>query len=297
MPYADLGEIELCYQVSGPVDGRPLLLVHGLGAQMTAWYPGFCQTLEHAGFRLIRFDNRDAGLSSDLEGRPAYTLRDMADDAIGLLDHLGYESVHVAGQSMGGMIAQELAIHRPGRIRSMCSIYSAPNASYLAGDETFWSEIQSRAPLSREHAAEEWIATERRSGLDGFSERTLYDFATALVDRSYRPKGLARQMHAMCSAPDRTEALSSITTPTAVIHGLEDRVVDYRGGIATASAVPNAELHLYSAMGHQITPHLWPDFTHLITRTADRADARARDTQSITTWETIPSSRDVVSTH
>jgi pimeloyl-ACP methyl ester carboxylesterase len=122
MPYADAGRVRLCYEVTGPRDGEPLLLIQGLGAQMIAWHPGFCHALETAGLRVIRFDNRDVGLSSKLDDHPGYQLRDMAADVVGLLDALGLDRVHVAGQSMGGMIAQELAISHPQRVRIMWNL-------------------------------------------------------------------------------------------------------------------------------------------------------------------------------
>lgn len=271
MPYADLGRVRLCYEISGPQDGEPLLLIQGLGAQLIDWYPGFCRVLEAAGFKVIRFDNRDVGLSSKLDDEPDYSLKDMASDVVGLVGTLGLESVHVAGQSMGGMIAQELAISHPERVRSLCSIYSAPSAEFLTDDDAFWAILQRPSVLDRDQAIRQWVETQRLSGLDGFDNAWVYDHAAAIYDRSYCPDGLRRQARAMVNAPDRHAALAQLSVPTAVIHGRNDRVISYRGGVATALAVPDAELHLYAGMGHQVTPGLWNDFVRVIAYNAGRA--------------------------
>jgi pimeloyl-ACP methyl ester carboxylesterase len=269
MPYADAGRIRLCYEVTGPQDGEPLLLIHGLGAQLIAWYPGFCRALEAAGLRVIRFDNRDVGLSSKLDDDPAYQLRDMAADAVNLLDALGLGQVHVAGQSMGGMIAQELAISHPQRVRSLCSIYSAPSAEYLTGE--LRAILRRPATRGREEAIGQWIETERLSGLDGFDEVWIRDFAAAIYDRDYCPAGFQRQTRALLAAPDLRPGLAQLTMPTAVIHGRDDRLISYQGGIATAAAVPGAELHLYAGLGHQVAPRLWSDFVRVVTRNIERS--------------------------
>jgi pimeloyl-ACP methyl ester carboxylesterase len=188
MPYADVGPLQLYYEITGPEDGEPLLLIHGLGAQMIAWYQGFCQALEEAGLKLIRFDNRDIGLSSKLDDAPEYGLDDMVSDVAGLMDALGLVSAHVAGQSMGGMIAQQLAILHPERVRSLCSIYSAPSPEFLTEDEEFWGLLQQPPARNREEAIRRWIETERISGLDGFDDASIYDFAAAIHDRNYCPQ-------------------------------------------------------------------------------------------------------------
>jgi pimeloyl-ACP methyl ester carboxylesterase len=238
---------------------------------MIAWYPGFCQALEAAGFRLIRFDNRDVGLSSKLDGARDYGLDDMASDVVGLLDALGLGSAHVAGQSMGGMISHQLAISHPERVRSITSINSAPSPEFLTDGEEFWGLLQQPPARDREEAIRRWIETERISGLDGFDDAWIYDFAAAIYDRNYCPEGFKRQEQALLNAPDQRHRLAQLTMPVAVIHGRNDRVISFRGGIATAAAVPDAELHLYAGMGHQLTPYLWSDFVGVIARNAARA--------------------------
>ena len=150
MPYADVGRVKLCYEVTGPRDGKPLLLIHGLGAQLS---PGtrFLPRLGSCGPAGDPVRNRDVGLSSKLDDHPSYRLRDMASDAVGLLDALGLDQVHVAGQSMGGMIAQELAISYPQRVRSLCSIYSAPSTGYLTGE--LRAILRGRRAVARKRSA------------------------------------------------------------------------------------------------------------------------------------------------
>ncbi|MEA5456766.1 alpha/beta hydrolase [Sinomonas sp. JGH33] len=271
MPYADVGEVRLCYEASGPPAGEPLVLIHGLGAQLVAWYPGFCRALEEQGFRVIRVDNRDIGLSSKMDHAPHYTLEDMARDVVGLLDALGLPSAHVAGQSMGGMIAQILAASHPQRVRSLCVIYSAPSPAYLIEDDEEAMAVLDQGPApDRESAIRRWIDSERISGLDGFDEEWVAEFAAAIYDRSYCPEGFERQARALRTCRDLTGMLQGVKVPTAVIHGRNDRLISFRGGIASALAIPDAELHVYSGMGHQVKPGLWGDFVHVIARTAQR---------------------------
>jgi pimeloyl-ACP methyl ester carboxylesterase len=279
MPYADLGDLQLWYELSGPENGEPLLLLHGLGAQLIAWYPGFCQALEDQGFRVVRLDNRDVGLSSKMDQSLVYGLEDMADDAVGLLDALALPSAHVVGQSMGGMIAQLIAISYPERIRSLCTIYSAPSPTYLIEDDAEVRAVLDQPPASdRESAIRQWIQSERLSGLDGLDESWVEELAAAVYDRNYCPEGLQRQAHALRSCPDLTEGLRQVTVPTAVIHGREDRMISFHGGIATAVAVLGAELHVYAGMGHQVKPQLWGDYARVIARNALRALPPESDT-------------------
>lgn len=275
MPIADLTELQLYYELSGPLDGLPLVLIHGSGCQMIEWPPGFLAALELEGFRVINFDNRDVGLSSKLDdatGDPPYTLVDMARDVAQLLDHLGYASAHIVGQSMGGMVAQQVAISCPLQVRSLTSVYSAPNRDYGVGDAEA-SELRALPPArSREEAIERRVRQERVSGAQGYDADWIEKHATALYDRCYCPDGARRQSLAARAAPDRTAALANVSVPTAVIHGLDDRYLSPSGGIATATAIPGAELHLYAGMGHQLVPWLWSDIARVIARTAHRAE-------------------------
>ncbi|MEV8150952.1 alpha/beta hydrolase [Arthrobacter sp. NPDC080073] len=273
MPEILAGSVTIHYELSGAPDGVPLVLIHGVGAPMTAWYPSFLDLLRQSGFLLVTFDNRDAGLSSKLDD--AYSLVDMSLDVLALLDQLGIERAHLIGQSMGGMIAQELAISHPDRVLSLCSLNSAPNPEHLVNPSPADASTATPPASSREAAIEEHIAQERILGLDGFNEQWLAEFAANNLDRSYSPDGVQRQMQALMSAPDRTEGLRSVTVPAAVIHGRDDRDISFTGGIATALALPNAELHVFSNLGHQIAPRYWTDFAAIIARTVQRGELAA----------------------
>ncbi len=288
--FASIGDgVEICFQTHGDPAGEPLLLVMGLGGPLTWWNPDLCTLLADAGFFVIRYDNRDVGRSSRISARvgraglvlsfvgrggpPPYTLLDMADDGLGVLDHLGVESAHVVGVSMGGMIAQTMAIHRPDRVRSLTSIMSttgrrsvgwqdprivplllgrraAGRESYIAGAERAWRSIGSPAYPD----TDEEIRT--RAG--------------ETFDRGVSASGVARQMTAIVAQPDRTTSLRALDLPALVVHGLADRMVHVSGGRATAHAIPNAELLLIEGMGHDLPDELHATFVEAITRTARR---------------------------
>ena len=282
--------VELCYQTFGDPDDDPLLLVMGLGGPMNWWDPELCRALARAGFYVVRYDNRDIGRSTLLEGRvrrstlvrafagarvrAPYDLRDLAEDAFGLLDHLGLASAHVVGVSMGGMIVQTMAITRPDRVRSMTSIMSTTGKrtvgwqhpsllprflagrkpgreAYVRGSVAFWTLIGSPGfPQDREEVA-------KRAG--------------ETYDRGVNPHGVMRQMLAVVTQTGRSERLRGVRVPTLVIHGTADKMVHVSGGRATAAAVPGAELLLIDGMGHDLPPELFGTFVAAIRRTADRA--------------------------
>jgi pimeloyl-ACP methyl ester carboxylesterase len=240
VPYADLSKARIYYEVSGPADGLPLLLIHGLGASIAMWDPGLIAAFEQARFRVIQFDNRDVGWSST---SPApFELADMAQDARELVKHVGLDRVHVAGQSMGGMIAQQFAISYPEVTLSLTSIYSAPGRDHIVSDPELAAEHrQQGAASSREEAVQQFIARETISGLEGLDEAWIRAYAEQL------------------------------DVPAAVIHGRNDPLISFAGGIATARAIPGAELHIFANMRHQLRRDLWPDFVRIIQRTALRA--------------------------
>ena len=260
-------EVEECGDPADP----PLLLIMGLGAQMIVWPEELCRQLADAGHHVIRFDNRDVGLSSwfdgagvpDMEavfedavaGRPVespYSLSDMADDAVGVLDALGIDSAHIVGASMGGMIAQQVAIRHPDRTRSLCSIMSMPR--FIIGDPEVTAVLMAEDPGTREARIEVGIEGSRFLAGDGFpfdEERTRTSFE-ATIDRAWHPEGTARQMAAILADGDRTEALRGVTAPTVVVHGTSDRLVLPQGAEETAAAVPGAELVWIDGMGHEL---------------------------------------------
>jgi pimeloyl-ACP methyl ester carboxylesterase len=285
--------IELAYQEVGDPDGEPLLLVMGLATQMLAWPEEFCSLLAERGFRVIRFDNRDIGHSTKLDdaGAPgrldlllgrresaAYLLSDMADDAVGLLDHLGIESAHVVGVSMGGMIGQTLAIEHRDRIRSLVSMHST-TGSRRVGQPTLkvFGLMLSEAPRDRAAFIERISRTYEMIGSPAYptDEERLRRVASESWDRGRSPQGVLRQMHAIIASGDRTAALRKLDLSTTVIHGTRDTLVRQSGGRATARAIPNARLRIVEGMGHDLPQPLWPLFVEEIADTAARAGWRA----------------------
>ncbi|WP_036565134.1 alpha/beta fold hydrolase [Nocardioides halotolerans] len=291
--FAPVGrEVELCYQTFGTPDEEPLLLVMGLGGPMTWWDPELCRMLAHRGFHVIRFDNRDAGRSSRGVGRVTrgmlfraatgrrvrapYSMSDLAADAFGLLDHLGIESAHVCGVSMGGMIAQTMAIEHPERVRSLVSVMST------TGKRTVGWQHPSLLPsllgrrAGRAGYIEASVKTWKLIGSPGYpvsEERTRAE-AAETYDRGVTTSGTLRQMMAVLTQPNRSPRLRALTMPTLVVHGLSDKMVHPSGGRATAAAIPGAELLLIDGMGHDLPPALHETFADAIRRTADRAQAR-----------------------
>jgi len=288
MPAIDANGITIEYESRG--DGEPLLLVMGLGGQLIDWPDEFVDGLVAAGFRVITFDNRDIGLSTEFtweapsqvkavlrslarrKVKSEYRLTDMAADAVGLLDALGVESAHVVGISMGGMIAQTIAIEHPGRVRSLTSIMSH------TGDRRHGKIALKLLPKlarlgapTRETAIERSVATFRLVSGPHFDESEQRLLAKRGLERSFRPEGTARQTTAIMAGPDRTAGLRRVNVPTLVVHGLVDPLVRPSGGVATARAVPGARLIMYPDMGHDLPRPRWPDLTTEIRRTADLA--------------------------
>jgi pimeloyl-ACP methyl ester carboxylesterase len=280
--------IELCYQELGDPDGEPMLLVMGLATQMIAWSDEFCAMLAKRGFRVVRFDNRDIGRSSRFRpggvpnpldmlvgrGNSAYRLRDMADDTVGLMDHLGIDSAHVVGASMGGMIAQCTAIGHPDRVRSLCSIMST-TGSRRVGHPSYktFGLLIGKPPRQREAAIERVVKTFRTIGSPGypFEEERIREIAGLSFDRGHSQAGIARQLHAITASGDRTAHLRQLDVPTVVIHGKSDMLVNPSGGRATARAIPAARLKLIEGMGHDMPRALWPTFVEEICCNAARA--------------------------
>ena len=288
--------IELCHQTFGDPSARPLLLVMGLGGPMTWWPLGMCAQLVEAGFFVVRFDNRDSGRSTTLDDQPVtqrdlvraflrrrvtvpYSLRDMADDAAALLDHLGIPAAHVAGVSMGGMVAQSLAIDHPDRVLSLTSIMSTTGARRSGyQDPLLLPQLLKRQGRTREAYVAGAVAFAGLIGSPAYprSEEEVRRRAEETFDRGVRLEGTMRQMLAVVTQRDRTTALREVRVPTTVLHGLSDRMVHVSGGRATAAAVPGAELRLVEGMGHDFPEGLWPAFVDAIRSSADRADAVTR---------------------
>jgi pimeloyl-ACP methyl ester carboxylesterase len=288
--------IEIAYQTFGERSDTPLLLVMGLGAQLIHWPEEFCELLAGRGFYVVRFDNRDVGHSTKLEDAPvpdlmalaagdagnaAYTLDDMADDAVGLLDHLDIDAAHVFGASMGGMIAQTLAFRHPQRVLSVCSIMST------TGDRTVGQARQEAlavlmtpVPQDRDAYIEFHVNAFKAIGSPGFpfDEEFLRWRAGATYDRSVYPAGFRRQLAAIIASGDRTSKLGQISAPALVIHGSDDPLITVSGGEATARAIPGAELVVIQGMGHDLPKGAWPQIVEAIAANAERARAVAGET-------------------
>jgi pimeloyl-ACP methyl ester carboxylesterase len=288
-----VGDVELCYERFGDPANPALLLVMGLGTQMLGWDEELCAILAERGFHVVRFDNRDIGRSTKLshlapptlrqlvlrDRRAAgYTLADMADDAVGLLDHLGIERAHVVGASMGGMIAQMIAIRHPGRVISLVSIMSNTGAR-LTGQPALrvLPIFLKRAPRTREGYIEHTVRLFEAIGSPGF-ERDEEHFRTMLglaYDRGIDPAGSARQLAAILADGDRAPQLRRLDVPALVIHGTADRLVHPSGGRATAKAIPGARLLLIKGMGHDLPRDAWPQIVDAIADNAARAGVPA----------------------
>ena len=288
-----VGPIEIAYETFGEPGDPPVLLVMGLATQMIGWPDDFCRGLAEQGLYVVRFDNRDIGLSTHLDdaGAPdvmsvlggdtsgvAYALTDLAGDTVGLLDALGLDSVHLVGASMGGMIAQLVALHHPDRVRSLTSIMSTTgDPSVGAPAEAALAVLLAPPATDREGAVQRVVDTYRVIGSPGFEfdEPALRDRAGLSFDRAYDPAGVARQLAAILTTGDRTRDLKQISVPTLVIHGAQDALVDVSGGRATAAAIPDAELLVVEGMGHDLPSAVWPQITDRITALIARTDGAA----------------------
>jgi pimeloyl-ACP methyl ester carboxylesterase len=284
-------QIDIAYECFGDEAAPPVLLIMGLGGQMIGWSEGFCAELVKHGLRVIRFDNRDVGLSTHLSNAPvpdfraalsgdtssaSYNLSDMAADTIGLLDALKLDSAHIVGASMGGFIAQTIAIEYPGRVRSLTSIMST-TGSPLVGQpdpEVLRLLFSGSSSGTREEVIEKAVTASRLVGSPGFpsDEDEVRERAALAYDRSYDQLGTTRQSIAVLASGDRTERLRKLRVPTLVIHGLNDRMIDISGGYATTDAIPGADLEVIEGMGHNIPRALWPGIASLLSNLVQRVE-------------------------
>lgn len=276
MPRAHANGIELEYECFGEPRHPALLLIMGLGSQMIVWPDDFCRQLADKGFRVIRYDNRDVGLSTKPAG--GYTLDDMADDAAGLCDALDLPSAHVVGASMGGFIAQLLALRHPARVRSLCIIMSSTGSRAVGqAAPDILPMLMQPMPPDRIGYVEYRLAIGRRLSSPGypFDEPRIRDLIAKSYDRDYFPLGTQRQLAAVMAAPDRTARLAEVRAPTVVLHGADDPIVHPSGGEAIARAIPGAKLHIFPGMGHDLPQALWATFAAEIAANAARGDSAA----------------------
>jgi pimeloyl-ACP methyl ester carboxylesterase len=280
--------INLEYEIHG--EGDPLLLVMGLGGQLVAWPSSFVAGLVDRGFKVITFDNRDIGLSTKVDAAPptkfqsamvsisrrfaksAYLLSDMAKDAVGLLDALSIERAHVVGMSMGGMIAQTMAIEHPSRVRSLTSIMSTTGNPRVGRPRT--SVLLRAAKLtggSKETFADRQATLFKLFSGSLYDELEIREVAKLSLERDFTPDGTARQMAAIMASPDRTPQLKKLNVPTLVVHGLEDGLVQPSGGYATTKAIPGARLLAFPDMGHNLPQARIPEILDEIKRNTSRS--------------------------
>jgi len=294
MPDVTANGIKIEYETFGDASAEPMLLIMGLGAQMLTWDEGFCEMLADSGYFVIRYDNRDVGLSEKIEGsympdimsfmasiargekvNVPYTLDDMADDATGLMDALSIDRAHICGASMGGMIAQALAIRNPSRALSMISIMSTTGNPDLPPPEPQALQVLiAPMPSEREGYVESFVeawkvvAGPESSG----DEERVRNLAARGYDRCYYPEGVLRHIMAVSAHGSRKEALGSVKVPTLVIHGSADPLVPVEGGIDTAESIPGAKLAIIENMGHYIPSHMWPRVVKEISEHAKKAN-------------------------
>jgi pimeloyl-ACP methyl ester carboxylesterase len=283
--------VELHYETFGSTSDDPLLLIMGLGSQMISWDEALCEALADRGFYVVRFDNRDCGLSTKIDsehhdfvsllmagftGQPItvpYLVDDMADDTVGLLDALGMESVHLVGTSMGGMIAQQVAIDHPHRVRSLTSMMSTTGDLDVGqAHPEGLQALLAPTPRSRQEHEDRAVASALAIGSpDHFDDGRVRRRANAAFDRCFYPVGTGRQLLAIFGSDSRTERLGQLDLPTLVIHGDRDTLIDISGGLRTAEVIPGAELLVLEGLGHDLPPAYWEPIIDGICKLAARA--------------------------
>ena len=289
--------IDICYEIFGDAGAEPLLLIMGLGAQMIHWDDEFCRQLAARGFRVIRFDNRDIGKSSRMTGgkrlsplellklrflkipvAAPYKLLDMARDTTGLMDVLGIKAANLVGASMGGMIAQEIAISFPDRVRSLTSIMSTtgnPKVPQATREAT--AMLMAPPPTTKEEYFDRFAQTWKILRVGSFPEDEALDRSRAerTYERGLNPAGVGRQLRAVLASGSRSERLRAVKAPTLVIHGTVDPLVRPEGGKDTAASIPGAKLLMIDGMGHALPIPMWPQIIDAIDKHAHGAAAKA----------------------
>jgi pimeloyl-ACP methyl ester carboxylesterase len=290
MPRANANGIEIEYETFGDRGGSPLLLIMGLGAQLLSWDEELCAALAGRGFFVIRYDNRDAGLSTRMEAaglpdiaaalsgdpKPAYQLDDLADDAVGLLDALDIPAAHIVGASMGGYIAQLVAVNHPEHTLSLTSIMSGPAlAEGVPATPEAVAVLLVQPPPTREERIEQsmWIRSVLIGPGDPYDEASERRRAERNIDRAYYPVGTGRQLVSVLAAHHRLDALRELRVPALVVHGVDDILIPVENGRLVAAAVPGARLLEIEGMGHDLPKRAWPVVLDAIAEVARKADA------------------------
>lgn len=295
MPRAKANHIEIEYDTFGDPSSSPILLIMGMGEQLISWDEEFCKDLAERGFHVIRFDNRDVGLSTKIDDagvpevmkvvndlmsgkniKAPYTLYDMAEDAIGLLDALNIDKAHVCGISMGSMIGQIMGAKHPSRVASLVLLTGSSGNPALPRPSPEATKVLF-APTPSEREAYVKAAIERFRVLSGsafpFNEGVMGSLAACSYDRNFCPEGAVRQLVASLATGDRRSELTTITAPTAVIHGSEDPINALEAGEEMAQLIPGAELVVMDGMGHEMPKDAWPRITEVILATVNKTNS------------------------
>lgn len=284
MPFTADDGPAIYFETTGDPANAPIVLIAGASAQLIWWRPDFVQRLLDQGLFVICIDNRDVGLSAKMGGPGdtgyAYAVTDMAGDVCRVLDTLGIASAHIVGQSLGGIICQVMAIHHPKRVRSMTLFYTVPALAVEYLTPEILQSVQEMNPpgaepaaMTREEIIEEFLGRERNTSSTAypFDEVWMRDYVTQCVDRGYCPGGVARQAMAAMAIGDLRPALKTLSLPTAIVHGREDRLLRFEASFDMGQLIPNAELHIYPGMGHEFPEPLWDEFANIIVRNTRRA--------------------------
>ena len=284
MPFTTTDGPAIYFETTGDPAKPPIVLISGAGAQLIWWRDEFVQGLIDRGLFVIRFDNRDVGLSAKIGGPNdlayAYGVRDMAGDICRVLDALGIASAHIVGQSLGGIIAQVTAINHPERVRSMVLFYTVPAFAleYLTDEiletvQAASTPVEGAATPTREETIEAFVERERGTASTAytFDEVWMREYVTQCVDRGYCPGGVVRQAAAAMAIGDLRPDLKTLRLPAAILHGRGDRLLKFEASFDMGQLIPDAELHIYPGMGHEFPQPLWDEFANIIARTTQRA--------------------------
>jgi pimeloyl-ACP methyl ester carboxylesterase len=272
MPFAPNGDCSIYYDTFGESSRPTLLMVNGLGSQCINYADEWCEMFAAEGLHVVRYDNRDVGLSTKFDQAPtgelgeAYRISDMAGDGLAVLDALGVERAHVMGLSMGGIIAQTMAIEHPERLLSMTSVMSSTGeAEYMKSSARAAQLLTAPPATDRAGVIQAWVDGQREWGGPAYADEERWrSEAGRAFDRSFHPSGSGRQYLAIRASGDRAEGLRSVTVPTLVMHGDKDTLIDQIGGRRTAELIPGARFELIAGMGHDYPPQLWRTWVDLV---------------------------------
>ncbi len=257
--------VSIHYDTFGSPDHAAMLLIQGLGAHMLGWHEEFCRRLADRGYHVIRFDNRDVGLSHKFPDG-GYALADMADDTAGLLDALNIDRAHIVGQSMGGVIAQYLTLNYPSRVLSLTLVYSTPNTDFIHGIDLLAGRLQANSARNRDEAIELFVQNEAASASPRYPRDLSWirELGGLMYDRCYDPGGVQRQTEALQNSEDRTLLLPRITARTTIIHGSDDKLIDPAASTVMHTLIDNSTLTIYPGVGHELPEALWDEFVDKI---------------------------------